>query len=122
MRKGFGAIKIFSRRILSGRHGVRTSSGIAVRARVERTFDMQRITLVRYKTKPDRADENEALARAVHRDLRAAAPNGLAYLLFREGTEFVHLFVNTRDDDVEALTGLPAFKAYLANILDRCEA
>jgi len=83
---------------------------------------MQRITLVRYTAKPDRADENEALARAVHQDLRAAAPSGLAYLLFREGTEFVHLFVNARDDDADALTGLPAFKAYLANILDRCEA
>jgi quinol monooxygenase YgiN len=83
---------------------------------------MQRITLVRYKTKPDRTDENEALARAVHEDLRAAAPSGLAYLLFRDGTEFVHLFVNARDDDAEILTGLPAFKAYVANILDRCEA
>jgi quinol monooxygenase YgiN len=83
---------------------------------------MQRITLVRYKTKPDRTDENEALARAVHEDLRAAAPSGLAYLLFRDGTEFVHLFVNARDDDAEILTGLPAFKTYVANILDRCEA
>jgi quinol monooxygenase YgiN len=83
---------------------------------------MQRLTLVRYATKPDRADENEALARAVHAELRAMAPTGLAYLLFRNNTEFVHLFVNAREDNAEALTSLPAFKAYTANIQDRCEA
>jgi quinol monooxygenase YgiN len=83
---------------------------------------MQRLTLVRYAAKPDRADENEALARAVHAELRAMAPTGLAYLLFRDNTEFVHLFVNAREDNAEALTNLPAFKAYSANIQDRCEA
>src|SRR4051794_17057775 len=83
---------------------------------------MQRVTLVRYSTKPDRADENEALARAVHEELRGTAPPGIAYLLFRDGTAFVHLFINTRADDAEALTGLPSFKAYSAGIIERCEA
>jgi len=36
---------------------------------------MQRVTLVRYTAKPDRADENETLARAVFADLRTAAPD-----------------------------------------------
>ncbi len=83
---------------------------------------MQRLTLVRYAAKPDRADENEALARAVHAELRAAAPTGLAYLLFRDNTEFVHLFVNTHEDDAEPVTSLPAFKAYAADIQGRCQA
>src|SRR3954471_7593036 len=79
--------------------------------RSERTTGMQRLTLVRYAAKPDRADENEALARAVHAELRAMTPTGLAYLLFRNNAEFVHLFVNAREDDAEALTSLPAFQA-----------
>jgi hypothetical protein len=83
---------------------------------------MQRVTLVRYAAKPDRADENEVLARAVHKQLRATAPSGLAYLLFRDGTAFVHLFINAKEDDAEALTGLPSFKAYFADILERCES
>ena len=73
---------------------------------------MQRVTLVRYTAKPDRVAENERLARAVFAELRQAAPPHIAYALFRNGTEFVHLFINTRDDDASALLGLAGFKAY----------
>jgi hypothetical protein len=55
------------------------------------------VTLVRYTAKPDRADENEALSRAVFKELKAMAPAHVTYALFRNGLEFAHLFVNTRD-------------------------
>jgi hypothetical protein len=83
---------------------------------------MQRITLVRYTTKPGLADENETLARAVYPQLKAAAPAHVAYALFRNGDEFVHLFVNTRDDDAGAVVDLPAFKTYAADIAARTTA
>jgi hypothetical protein len=83
---------------------------------------MQRVVLVRYTAKPDRAAENENLARAVFAELRAAAPEHVAYALFRDGLDFVHLFVNTRTDDSSALTELPSFKAYAKDVADRCEA
>ena len=73
---------------------------------------MQRVTLVRYRTKPERTAENEALSRAVFKELRAAAPGRVAYALFRSGDEFVHLFVNAREADSEVLTGLASFKAF----------
>ncbi len=73
---------------------------------------MQRVTLVRYTAKPGRDDENEALSRAVFRELRTTSPDHLAYALFRDGLDFVHLFVNARTDDSSALTELPSFKAY----------
>ena len=38
---------------------------------------MQRVTLVRYTTEPERAGENEALSRAVFRQLQSAPPEGL---------------------------------------------
>jgi quinol monooxygenase YgiN len=83
---------------------------------------MQRVTLVRYATKPGRAAENEALSRAIFTELRAQAPGDVAYALFkgRDGVTFVHLFVNASADDAAALADLPAFKAYQAEIADRC--
>jgi hypothetical protein len=83
---------------------------------------MQRVTLVRYAAKPDRAAENETLARAVFAELKAAAPPHVAYALFRDGVEFVHLLVNTEAADSSAVTELPSFKIYMKDILERCEA
>jgi hypothetical protein len=83
---------------------------------------MQRVTLVRYAAKPDRAAENETLARAVFAELRAAAPDHVAYALFRDGVDFVHLFINTKADDASPLTELPSFKAYGKDVAARCEA
>ena len=43
---------------------------------------MQRVTMVRYTTRPDQGATNEALSRAVFPQLKAAAPEGIAYALF----------------------------------------
>jgi len=83
---------------------------------------MQRVTLVRYTAKPDRAEENEALSRAVFAELKTTAPAHVSYALFRNGLDFVHLFVNTTSEDAEALTELDSFKTYSREIADRCEA
>jgi hypothetical protein len=83
---------------------------------------MQRVTLVTYETKPERAAENEALSLAVFEELRTRTPGDVAYGLFKgsDGVTFVHLFVNLAEDDSAAVTELPSFKAYQAGILDRC--
>jgi hypothetical protein len=83
---------------------------------------MQRVTLVRYAAKPHRAAENETLARAVFAELKAAAPDHVACALFRDGTDFVHLFINTQADDSSPVTELPSFKAYAKDMAERCEA
>src|SRR5438105_4125180 len=83
---------------------------------------MQRVTLVRYRAKPERAAENEALSRAVFEELRAKMPENMAYALFRDGLEFVHLFVNLEADDSSALTELSSFKAYSQDTAGRFEA
>src|SRR3989442_1255096 len=48
-------------------------------------------TLVRYKTKPDRAQENQRLIESVFAELEAKSPDGIRYLVLRldDGT-FVH--------------------------------
>jgi hypothetical protein len=73
---------------------------------------MQRVTMVRYTAKPDRADENERLSRAVFAELRAKTPAGVAYALCRAGDEFTHVFINFNGDESEPVTGLPSFKAF----------
>ncbi len=75
--------------------------------------------LVRYKTKPDRADENQRLIEAVFEQLRANPLEGVHYtaLRFGDGT-FVHLAAV--EDGAEGLPSLDAFKAFQADIKDRC--
>ncbi len=81
---------------------------------------MQRLTFVRYTVKPGQIAENEALSRAVFGELRGTAPKDVTYALFKKEADFVHLFVNLRSDDSEAVTGLPSFKAYSKDIASRC--
>ena len=80
---------------------------------------MQRVTLVRYAAKPDRAAENEALSRAVFAELRTTTPPDVAYALFRNGDEFLHLFVNLVEDSSEVLTDLPSFKTFSRDQAER---
>jgi len=83
---------------------------------------MQRVTLVRYTAKPDRADENERLARAVFDELKRTAPEEVAYALFRNGADFVHLLINFQADDSSAVTELASFKAFAKEVGARCQA
>ena len=83
---------------------------------------MQRVTMVRYTTKPGHAEENERLSRAVFGELRAAPPEGVAYALFRSGDEFIHVFLNLEADDSAQVTGIPAFKRFEQGMGERCEA
>ena len=83
---------------------------------------MQRVVLVRYDAKPDRAAENEALSRKVFDELRAVRPDGVTYALFRDGDAFVHVFINMAADDSTALTELASFKAFAEDVLERCVA
>jgi len=80
---------------------------------------MQRLTMVRYTAKPERADENEQLSRAVFEELRAKTPPGVAYALCRAGDEFVHVFINFDADESEPVTGLPSFKAFETDAVSR---
>ena len=81
------------------------------------------VTVVRYRTRPERADENQQLVEAVFRDLHATAPRGLRYASYRldDGVSFVH--VAAVDDDARAnpLTGTPAFGEFLRELGDRVE-
>ena len=76
--------------------------------------------VVRYRTKPEHADENERLIREVFTELADKDPGGLHYAAFRldDGVSFLHVAV--LDDAVNPLTSSPAFAAFQAGIGDRC--
>jgi hypothetical protein len=83
---------------------------------------MQRATIVRYTAKPGRAEENEALARAVFTELRGKPAQALAYALLRNGDDFLHLFLNLAADDADGVVGLESFKAFAASGAERWTA
>lgn len=81
---------------------------------------MRRI-MVRYKVKPERVEENEALVRAVYAELAASAPPGFRYATFKlpDGVSFVHLAVLEGDDN--PLTRTAAFAEFQRGIRERCD-
>ena len=80
-------------------------------------------TVVRYQTKPERADENQALIEAVFADLTARRPNGFTYQVFRldDGVSFVHVVVEHDVDDPDSLQDVPAFQAFVEGVVERCD-
>jgi hypothetical protein len=83
---------------------------------------MQRVSVIRYTTKPDHSAANEDLSRAVFTQLKSVAPEGVAYALFRDGNEFIHVFLNLRADESAPITELPTFKTFQEGMVERCEA
>ena len=79
--------------------------------------------LVRYKLKPECVAENERLARGVFEALKQARPPGLRYATFRlaDGVSFMHLVSHEESDGANALTALPAFKAFAEGVKERCD-
>ena len=79
-------------------------------------------TMVRYKVRPDRADENEALVKSVYEQLGRERPEGLHYATFKlpDGVSFMHVVFET-DQPGRILGEVAAFKAFTAEIERRCE-
>ena len=81
---------------------------------------MTRAVVVRYRTRPDAADENERLIKAVFEELAATRPGGIRYLTFRvDETTFVHVAVV--DSDANPLEDIRAFQAFASGVAGRCE-
>jgi hypothetical protein len=76
--------------------------------------------VIRYRTKPEQADENERLIREVFAELARNDPKGLQYATFRldDGVSFVHVAV--LDGEENPLTSSPAFAAFQAGVAERC--
>jgi hypothetical protein len=76
--------------------------------------------VIRYRTKPESADENERLIREVFAELAKQNPDGLRYAAFRldDGVSFLHVAV--LDGEENPLTASAAFGEFQSGIQDRC--
>jgi len=79
--------------------------------------------MIRYTVKRDRAAENERYIAAVFEELKRENPSGLRYASFKleDGLSFVHIVSHEAADGSDPLRDLSAFKAFRAEIRDRCE-
>jgi hypothetical protein len=78
-------------------------------------------TLIRYKTKPERVEENQRLIEKVFEELRASAPDGVRYLALRLADGgFVHLTAFDAEENSSRITGLAAFRSFAGGVKERC--
>ena len=77
--------------------------------------------MVRYKVKPERAQENEQLIRAVYEELQSSAPAGLRYATFcaDDGVSFIHI-ASSETEGPSPLREVVAFKRFQQNVGERC--
>jgi len=80
-------------------------------------------TVVRYKVKADRADENRQFIKKVFAQLDEDKPDGLRYVSFNldDGLSFVHIAVVETADGKNPLPETFAFQDFLSEIKDRCD-
>jgi hypothetical protein len=78
--------------------------------------------MVRYRVKPERTAENEALVHAVYDELRRTEFAGLRYATFKldDDVSFVHIAVETGDGQ-RSLADLKAFNEFRKGLGDRCD-
>jgi hypothetical protein len=72
-------------------------------------------TLIRYRVKPGRADENAELIRAVYAELAGREPNGFHYATFRDGDWFTHVAFGAGP-----IQELAAFQRFREGLDERC--
>jgi hypothetical protein len=80
-------------------------------------------TVVRYQAKPDRAEENQRLIKAVFAQLYELQPEGFTYKVFRleDGVSFIHVVIEHDVDKPDSLQDVPAFGAFVAEVAERCD-
>ena len=78
-------------------------------------------SLIRYKTKPERTDDNERLIKDVFKELHAKSPKGVRYVALKLGDgTFIHLVSDETRDGSNPIPALDAFRAFQNGIKDRC--
>jgi hypothetical protein len=80
---------------------------------------MSEIRIVRYRTRPEAAEENQRIVEKVFAELNAEDPGGVRYASFRlaDGVSFVHIVVHEGEED--PLGASAAFAEFQRGIGDR---
>jgi hypothetical protein len=81
---------------------------------------MTKTMIVQYRTRPERADENAALIKAVFAQLADEQPDGVAYTALRldDGVSYLHIVELAGDQN--PIPGLVSFAQFQEGIAERC--
>jgi hypothetical protein len=84
-------------------------------------ISMKRV-VIQYKVKPEHAEYNVELLRAVYEELERTRPDGLGHAVLRlaDGVTFIHIAEETEEGG-SGVFGLASFQRFEAGIRDRCE-
>jgi hypothetical protein len=82
---------------------------------------MSKTVVVRYRTRPDAAQENARLVEGVFTSLSETAPGDFRYATYRlaDGISFVHVAHFAGTDN--PLAALPAFAEFQRELAQRCD-
>lgn len=82
---------------------------------------MSKTVVVRYRTRPDAAEENARLVEGVFTSLAGLDPGGFRYTTYRlaDGVTFVHIAAFSGPDN--PLATLPAFAEFQRELPQRCD-
>jgi hypothetical protein len=83
---------------------------------------MSNVKIIRYRTHPEHAEENQRLIRGVFAELAEQRPAGVHYAAFRleDGVSFVHLVaLDGEGHPPSALPSMSAFQEFQARIGER---
>ena len=80
-----------------------------------------KLTVVRYKAKPEAAGENERLIQGVFQELRAKSRDDVRYLALRlsDGT-FIHVSLAQTEDGTSPIPRIEAFRLFQSGLKERC--
>jgi hypothetical protein len=82
---------------------------------------VMKLTVVRYKTKPETADMNERLIRAVFEELRASPRDDVRYVALRlDDDTFVHFSIADTEDGASPIPRLESFRSFQHDLKGRC--
>ncbi len=79
-------------------------------------------SVIRYRTKPESADENQRLVEDVYAELTAREPGGMRYATLRlaDGVTFIHIFMTDSDDTPNTMGDIAAFVEFQRQLAQRC--
>jgi hypothetical protein len=79
-------------------------------------------SVIRYRTKPESADENQRLVEDVYAELAARDPGGMRYATLRlaDGVTFIHIFMTDSDDTPNTMGDITAFTEFQRELAQRC--
>jgi len=82
---------------------------------------MSQSIVIRYRTKPECAEENRRLIREVFAELAELKPDNFKYtaICLDDGVSFVH--VGQHPADSNPLLELASFQRFVSTVADRCE-